>query len=229
MTTTPAQALTDQTPAQIDTVLAEIWGRINAVQAEIKGYEKIAREATKCLRHGLRGYQSRLDYAKGKIAELQAKLPVIQAEADPFEAEFDRRGGWTRAFLCTANNGHVHRSLSCSTTRLTTQFMWLVDYSGKDEAQVVADAGCIACTVCYPSAPVEGLAMPTKIFASEEARIKAEKAAAAPADCAGSMTWDYDRNTARLGYYSGNYGKCNHCGQNITVTTTNKLRKHKAK
>lgn len=224
-----AQDLTIMTPAEIDTILAEIWGRIATVQAEIKGYEKKARSAKKCIDGGYTGYQGSFDYAVAKVAELAAKLPAIEAEAAPLEAEFARRGGWTRSFLCTANNGHVHSSRACSTTNIRTKFVWLVDYAGKSEEEVVADAGCIACTVCFPSAPVEGLAMPTKIFASPEAKAKAEKKAAAEASkCKGSLTLNYDRATARLGYCSGNYGVCNDCGQTVTVTSSYALRTHKA-
>lgn len=228
-TATLTADLTTMTPVEIDTILAEIWTRIAKVEAEIQGYTKKARDAKKCVRQGYTGYQRSLDSAEARIAELEGQLPGLEAEAEPFEAEFARRGGWTRSFLCTANNGHVHKDRNCSTTRVRTQFLWLVDYAGKDEAEVVADAGCIACTVCFPSAPTSILAQPTKIFASEEARIKAEKAAAAPADCAGSGTWDYPRETARTGYCAGNYGVCSHCGEKITITSTGKMRKHAGK
>lgn len=225
-----AANIADMTPVQIDTVLAEIWGRINRVNAEIKGYEKKARSARKCIAQGYTGYQGVLEHAEAQVAKLQAELPAIEAEAAPYEAEYHRRGCWNRSFLCTASNGHVHKSLACSTTRMTTQFMWLIDYADKDEAQVVADAGCNACTVCFPSAPVDVLAQPTKIFASEEARIKAEKKAKAEAEkCPGSLTYSYDRATARLGYCAGNYGVCNHCGERVTVTSSNALRTHKGK
>lgn len=44
--------------------------------------------------------------------------------------------------------------MSCSTCFPTTQFGWVTEFSGKDEAEIVAAAGEGACTVCYPSAPV---------------------------------------------------------------------------
>lgn len=226
MSTATLPALTDQTPAQIDTQLAEIWGRINAVTTGISAAKKMAREATKAIRQGYKYYQDVLDTAEAKVVELQAKLPALKAEAAPFEDEFDRRGGWTRAFLVNNSNGHVHSNMRCSTCYITTQFMWLIDYSGKNEDQVVEDAGMRACTVCYPSAPVDVLARPTKIFGSPE---EAAKAAAAPADCAGSGTWDYPRETARMGYCAGNYGVCSHCGDRVTISSTGKMRKHKAK
>lgn len=224
------QDLTTMTPAEIDTILADIWGRQNNLIAEIKGYEKKARSAKKCIAQGYTGYQSVLDNAVAKVAELQAQMPAIEAEAAPFEAEFTRRGGWTRAFLCTANDGHVHKDRACSTTRLTTKFMWLIDFAGKDEEEVVAAAGCIACTVCFPSAPVSVLAQATTIFASPEAKAKAEKKAAAEASkCKGSLTFNYDRSTARLGYCAGNAATCDDCGQRITVTSSYALRTHQAK
>ena len=226
---TTAPALSAMTPVEIDTILAAIWKRISVVENEIKGYEKKARTATKCIRQGYKGYQSSLDNANAKIAELQVALAAIEAEAAPYEAEYARRP-WTRAFLCTANNGHVHKDRNCSTTRIRTQFAWMIDYSGKNEAEIVEDAGCIACTVCFPSAPVEALARPTKMFASPEAKAKAEKQAAAEAaQCAGSGTWDYPRETARTGYYTGNYGVCSHCNEAITITSTGKMRAHKGK
>lgn len=226
MPTTTASALSALTPVEIDTILAEIWGRIAKVESKIADVEAQVRSARKMARYG---GLTRIPALEAKIVELAAQVAVIEDEAAPYEAEYARRP-WTRAFLCTASNGHVHKSRACSTTRIRTQFMWLIDYAGKDEAQVVEDAGCNACTVCYPSAPVEALARPTRIFASPEAKAKAEKKAAAEAaKCPGSGTWDYPRETARLGYYSGNYGYCSHCGEATTVTSTGKMRQHKGK
>jgi hypothetical protein len=225
-TTTAPTALASMTPVEIDTILAEIWGRIAAVESKIGDAEASIRSARKMARYG---GLDRIPALEAKIVELAAQVAVIEDEAAPYEAEYARRP-WTRAFLCTASNGHVHKSRACSTTRIRTRFMWLIDYAGKNEAEVVADAGCIACTVCFPSAPVEGLANPTKIFASPEAKAKAEKKAAAEAvKCAGSGTMDYPRETARRGYCSGNYGVCNHCGERVTITSSWKMRAHAGK
>lgn len=103
-------------------------------------------------------------------------------------AEFSRRGGWTQAFLVTNNGGHVHKSRECSTCyparfdpesgewKAGTQFFWVTDYSGHDEAEIVADAGERACTICYPSAPVGTLDRPTKIFSDDERDAQQRKA-----------------------------------------------------
>lgn len=78
---------------------------------------------------------------------------------------------WSRAFL--VQGGHVHSSMECSTCNRqgnATDFVWLPQYSGSDENLIVEDAGERACTVCYPSAPVDVLQRPTRIFSDDERR-----------------------------------------------------------
>jgi hypothetical protein len=171
-------SLATATPAEIDTVLAEIWGRIASLQGVIVDTERAIREANKMARYG--GLK-RIPALEARIEEVQAKIAEIELEASPYEAEFARRGGWTRAFLVTNNGGHVHSSRNCSTCRWTTRFNWVIEFSGTTEAEVVDAAGERACTVCYPSAPVEVRSQPTRIFSEEEkaaAAARDEKAAA---------------------------------------------------
>jgi len=76
---------------------------------------------------------------------------------------------WNRAFLVP--QGHVHSSMDCSTCNRQgsdTEFTWLPQYSGAEETQIVDDAGERACTVCYPSAPVDVLQRPTRIYSDDE-------------------------------------------------------------
>jgi len=90
-----------------------------------------------------------LNRIKGSIAELDE---TVMAKLD---AEFDRRGGWPRAYLVT--DGHVHSSRNCSSCNngeFPTRFVWMIDYSGKTHAEIVEAAGERACTICYPDAPV---------------------------------------------------------------------------
>jgi glucan-binding YG repeat protein len=97
------------------------------------------------------------------------KLAAAEAEAAPYEAEYTRRGGWNRVFLATSSNGHAHNGTECSTChngQYRTAFAWLIRYSGKPEAEIVADAGKRACTTCYPSAPAN--AKGTKMFTPDE-------------------------------------------------------------
>lgn len=63
--------------------------------------------------------------------------------------------GWSRFFLVTSSNGHVHSSMHCSTCRPTTTYGWLPELSGSTEAEAVADLGSNLCSVCFPTAPVE--------------------------------------------------------------------------
>lgn len=107
-----------------------------------------------------------------EVNDLTAKLYDLADQTDAREAEFDARGGWSRAFLAQSSDGHVHSSMGCSTCNRgasDTRFAWMTDYSGKDEADIVADAGWRACTVCYPSAPVgTPESLPTKMFSDDE-------------------------------------------------------------
>lgn len=76
---------------------------------------------------------------------------------------------WTRAYLVP--DGHVHSNMDCSTCNKrgqATKFVRLPQYSGGNENDIVEDAGERACTVCYPSAPVDVLARPTRIYSDEE-------------------------------------------------------------
>lgn len=106
-----------------------------------------------------------------------AKIEAVSAEIEPYEDEYTRRGRWTRAFLVTNGNGHVHKNMYCSTCRPTTRFAWLTEYSDHKEGEIVEDAGERACTVCYPTAPVDVLKRATKIYSKEERKTMAEKAA----------------------------------------------------
>ena len=104
----------------------------------------------------------------------EAKLALLDEEKAGLEALWTEHR-WTRAFLVTNQGGHVHRAMSCSTCYPTTRFNWLPEYSGSDEAQIVEDAGERACTVCYPSAPVDTRNRPTKIFSEDEKRQNADR------------------------------------------------------
>jgi hypothetical protein len=115
---------------------------------------------------------------------LRKQVLVNRAERTKIKVEFNRRGGWTRAWAVP--NGHVHQSTACSTCFPTTRFGWLSQVSGMNEAEIVAQAGERACTRCYPSAPVNP--KPCQLWTIEEqaerasaqqvAAVKAEKAAA---------------------------------------------------
>ena len=109
--------------------------------------------------------QALLDYDSVRSARLAALARMQELEATY------RRHLWTRAFL--VQGGHVHSSMDCSTCNRQgseTRFAWLPQYSGSDETLIVEDAGERACTVCYPTAPVDVLQRPTRIFSEDERR-----------------------------------------------------------
>jgi hypothetical protein len=120
-----------------------------------------------------------------KLAELQTREAQLRAELDrvreaqkPGTTEYTNRGGWGRAYI--VSGGHVHRSTGCSTLYLTTVIYWLTELSGMDEDAIVELAGERACTVCYPSAPVNVLARRSQLSTPDEreaAEARAQRAA----------------------------------------------------
>lgn len=186
--------LTTATPVEIDTALAEVYGRYYAAQADAERQQRYAEDYAQGLVQKAQGNlsynyysQERLDAQIGKAAKASLKAQEILREAIPFNGEFNRRGGWTRAFLVDNTNGHVHSSMSCSSCYeprmvngiLTagTQFIWLPEESGQDEAEIVEAAGEKACTVCYPSAPVDVLKRKSTIEAPARKAAREEREA----------------------------------------------------
>lgn len=148
-----------------------------------------------------------------------AALAAVHVARVAYEtAERDEYKGWARFFLVTSSDGHIHRSLNCSTCRPQTRYDWLVDLSGLTEADAVKAHGALLCTVCYPSAPVEWT----------NGR-EVEAAAKAAMSCPGSGTYDYAEEGARFGFAAGNGAVCNHCDEWVGGTPTRKLRRHPAK
>jgi len=182
--------LSSHTPVDIDTRLAELYEEHSRILAPLGWREDDAEKkraaVEKAEAEGER-YEGQLDYleqvadeADRKVAEIWAAADAKKREAAPYEAEFTARGGWTRAFLTTGTNGHVHSSMDCSTCNRegkVTRFAWMTDYSGADEQTIVEDAAERACTTCYPSAPVDVLSRPTKMFTPDEKRKQEEREA----------------------------------------------------
>jgi len=95
--------------------------------------------------------------ALDRLVAARQALAVIEATIEDLETSYT---GWTRAYLVTNSNGHIHSSMACSTCNRgndATQFAWVTDFSDHNEAEIVAAAGWRACSVCYPTAPVVGM------------------------------------------------------------------------
>jgi hypothetical protein len=174
------------TPPQVDTALAAIYAQAAAPAAQAASLRARAYD----LRHPRNGRPaSDTNHAIAAQCDIEADAAdvaqaVILEQARPYNTEYYRRGGWTRAFIVDA--GHVHSSTSCSTCYPTTQFGWLPEVSGSTEAESVARAADGACTVCYPTAPVAAKGTRTLYTAAEldRAARRAERETAAAAKAA---------------------------------------------
>lgn len=112
-----------------------------------------------------RAEDARIAAVLDRLAAMQVEHSALLQAAEPLIAEYHRRGGWTRAYLVDNPDGHLHKSDNCPTLHkgnFMTRLFWITEVSGQDEAQIVEAAGEKACTVCYPSAPVNILKRPSR-------------------------------------------------------------------
>lgn len=203
------------TPVEIDQAIAEIEQRRYAALDQAKAAKRRLR-STMALRNPV---AADVDYHQGQIEKFNAEATQISAEREPYDAEFTRRGGWTRFFHVE----HLHTSTWCPSFRPTTRIGWLPEYSGRSEAEMIDAAGDMVCTKCVPDAPVK-LKRPTL----PELTAQWDKANAADV-CPGSGTTDWKDGRVRTGYYSGNGGRCGHCDKSVGNTSRHSrvIRKHK--
>lgn len=220
---------------EVDTQLAQLWAEEGAARAKVAGdllslqhavgdkrpggfrayrdpdqftttpeqAEARAREAHAAGTVPLR-VRSAVEYALLDLRIQRAVIDMARRDAEPLEAEY-RANPWSRFFLVVNHGGHVHRTRSCPTTFPTTQWAWLPQLSGLDEAAAVADQGPRLCSVCFPSAPVEWtLGLP------------------ATPKCPGSGAIVERHGRSR-------YGTCPTCGQSYALSNAGAIRAHKPK
>jgi hypothetical protein len=154
----------DKTPPEIDVVLAryssevyELNEHIYLANHRLREGERLAAELERTgRRERFQPYLSASDVTRieESIAKYEGKRAGVQLLIDPIDEEFAARGGWTRFFITTGSNPHVHSHMGCSTCYPRTRFGWLTDHSGMSEEEIVELAGDEACTVCFPTAPV---------------------------------------------------------------------------
>jgi len=176
--------LTTQTPVRIDEQLAALYeqrfvafSRADSARARADRIQS-AIDRGSALPYQMERYRQDLEKLEREAAEQDLEAARLRGLMRPFEAEFTRRGGWTRAFLVTG--GHLHRSTNCSTCNRegrATRFAWMTDYSGANEDEIVEAAGNRACTTCYPTAPVEVLGRPSKLLTPDEEEAAREREA----------------------------------------------------
>lgn len=170
-------------PRQIDERYVELLGEYNSLQRRLASasssvaYTKERMATAERAGRDAPWFAHELAQHETKLAEAQERVRDMGDALDIYEDEYRDRGGWTRGFLVTSSNGHVHKTRHCSTCLPTTEFALLPHYSGGTEEQLVSDAGEKACTTCYPSAPVDQLARASRLV-GDEAREAREAAAA---------------------------------------------------
>jgi len=173
--------LTTLSPVQIDTQI----DRIERLQAEVASrFEGLFYSIHRVVGDERVGHGRYREWSL-RLADLdkaRAAAKALREEIAPYEAQYRARR-WSRAFLATSANGHIHSSRDCSTCYMTTGFWWFIDLSGANEAEIVTKAGSDACTICYPTAPVNDLKRPRSIFsddevAAQQARVNRESAKA---------------------------------------------------
>ena len=155
--------VTKEFAVRIDTELSALhdlhWQFINDLKSAIEAKEFYERHDPTRLDE-ITKYQNKIESAREKIFRIGNEILDYNAiyDQDP----------WTRAFLVSNSNGHVHSSMDCKTCFNTTRYNWLVQYSNDDENTIVEDAGQDACTICYPSAPAEVLNRPSRIVTADK-------------------------------------------------------------
>jgi hypothetical protein len=176
------------------------------------------------------------------LAELRAKYATLSDASQAVRTHELGYTGWTRFFLLTSSDGHVHSSMNCSTCnkgRSSSTFALWAELSGVEIDAAVDKLGPALCSVCYPTAPVawqDAVRIPASLAlvlldkggdAFEAAQAVAAKKAAdkAAAQCLGSGTYV----PLLPGQRYTDYRTCGHCGQKVKVLTNANLRKHAAK
>lgn len=149
--------LTTASPREIDTRIAEISNAIASLNNAM--HRLIGTVKNEFVAPAAR------DRAQAEFDEKGARVDALHAELLALNAEFGRRGGWTRFYLVDNNNGHLHTTRHCSTTYATTSWYWMVDMSGLTKAEAVELGGKLTCLACFGE-------FRTEIEAGREPRIE---------------------------------------------------------
>lgn len=235
--------LTTATPVEIDTRLAELYRQAGSAEqkviaAAVTVHYALGEKAAYVTRNrktwpttdaqAIEAARARgdertaLTHGGRPFSELVAKydvaaaaLAAIESAMTPLDAEFERRGGWSRFFEVQNNGGHIHSSMNCKTCNrggVATSFGWHPELSGMSEEEALATFDKRAyrlCTVCFPNAPVEW-----------RTGKKADH-------CDGSRKAPIEDSTKRTGMYR--YGDCTECTARPIINADGTVRAHKPK
>jgi len=170
-------------------------------------------------------------YCDANVALSEARVEVEEIDA------IYRASPWSRYWLVTSSDGHVHRSCHCHTCnkgRQATGFALVPSLSGQSDSEAVAALGPALCSACFPEAPVESreqATIPARLAltlwekgfeAFQQAREKAKEDAQkrAAERCPGSG------EQGKRDRYE--YVRCPVCGWGCR-STTGRVRPHKGK
>jgi len=142
------------------------------------------------------------------LAEARELVNILNAAIEGAENQFRSLGGWTRYFICTNSDGHIHSSLrGCKTVHWDTGMAWMTQYSGLTVDDAIHGTGSFdglgetLCSVCFPDAPVEWCRTRSEVTRAEREAARDAKNAARDAKNAAKnlaepfRTWDGDRIT----------------------------------
>lgn len=150
------QNLSSWEPKAIDAVLAKNWDAQGAAYEKLSSvcgsFDWYAKRLPAGNGYDEDSYLSQCARLAQERDQLRAEIAKLQAEAEPFEAEFRSRP-WKRYYLVLNSNGHVHRERHCSSCFPSTSYGWLVELADCDEAAMVLEYGEKACSICFPDAP----------------------------------------------------------------------------
>jgi hypothetical protein len=145
--TVSALDLTAMTPAEIDALLFDVLRRVGA---EYGDASQARQSAERCRSDDPKDrYWRAIDADHyGARAEAHAAAgDAVRVECDPYIAEYERRGGWTRYTVCASPGGHYHRT-GCSRIRHNTELARCAYLSGMTVAELIDTVGHRACTGC---------------------------------------------------------------------------------
>ena len=172
------------------------------------------------------------------LESAEEALSVAHAACREIEDEYESRP-WSRYWLVTSSDGHIHRSTHCCTCnkgRSPTGFALAAYLSGKSDVDAVADLGPALCSICFPEAPVESKEQ-ARISASLaltlaergcDAFLKAREQAAEKArEKAANLCPGSGQPGVGDGGYNNHWHACPSCGESSRKTSSGKIRSHR--
>lgn len=228
---TSTRGLDTMTPAQVDMILVNAIDMINRSFQRVLGQRSILSCEPRQYQNqesANREHQDRLlSYNAYYHRNLLSNYYNVCAEHDAVEAkwapikkacdaEYDRRGGWTRYIVVPG--GHFHKHRGCGSIRWTTSTVWTPEHSGLTEDEIVAKLDERACTKCFPNAPV---APRGPVLRDGDCELSGQKFEGTT-DIRGrefGTVWDSS--------YQRVFVRCPSCGKRVRLNKGNVIRKHK--